>query len=76
MENTWVRTSSVQETRPRVATLLEGTLRSTPPPSRKDRRNRRVGYMGTAGCRQPSEMASPKKHLGEAGLSLAPPQWG
>ena len=74
MENTWVRTSSVQETCPRVATL---DPTGTPPLSRKDpERNRRVAHGDGRLQAAFRNGISPKKHLGEAGLSLVPPQWG
>lgn len=63
MENTWVRTSSVQETRPRVATLLEGPCGHPAPIPEGPERNRRGGAWGGR-LRQPSEMASPQSTWG------------
>ena len=61
VENTWVRTSSIEETCPRAATLLEGPRgRPRPHPGRTPQ-GTEGWHKGTAGCRQSSEMASPQR---------------
>ena len=60
---------------PSSSNTAGGTPRAPPPPSRKDTtRNRRVAQGDGRLQAVLGNGVSPKKYLGEAGLSLAPPQ--
>lgn len=64
MENTWVRTSSVQETRPRVATLLEGPCGHPAPIPEGPREEQKGGAWGRQAAGSLQKWHLPKEALG------------